>query len=209
MTKGDQTRERIIAKAAELFNQRGLEGTSMADLMEATGLEKGGIYRHFPSKEAVAAEAFDYAWEAAFQERVRDLNSIPGSVDRLKRLITNFVERRSSIPGGCPLLNTAVESDDGNPVLRERARHALGKWQELIVSIIREGIERREIRNEVNPNQMAMLIISSLEGALMISRLERNRDALQAARAHLENYLEKEVRAGNGLGVKKRNIFPS
>jgi TetR/AcrR family transcriptional repressor of nem operon len=194
MSKGKETRERIIAKAAELFNQRGLEGTSLADLMEATGLEKGGIYRHFASKEAVAAEAFDYAWEAAFQERVRDLNSIPGSVDRLKRLITNFVERRSSIPGGCPLLNTAVESDDGNPVLRERARHALGKWQELIVSIIREGIERREIRNEVNPNQMAMLIISSLEGALMISRLERNRDALLAARAHLENYLEKEVR---------------
>jgi len=166
----------------------------MADLMEATGLGKGGIYRHFPSKEAVAAEAFDYAWEEAFQERVRDLGKISGSVDRLKHLIANFVERRSSIPGGCPLLNTAVESDDGNPVLRERARHALGEWQELIVSIIREGIERREIRNEINPNQMAMLIISSLEGALMISRLERNRDALLAARAHLENYLEKEVR---------------
>jgi TetR/AcrR family transcriptional repressor of nem operon len=195
MSKGDQTRERIIAKAAELFNQRGLEGTSMADLMEATGLEKGGIYRHFPSKEAVAAEAFDYAWEEAFQERVRDLGSISGSVDRLKHLIANFVERRSSIPGGCPLLNTAVESDDGNPVLRERARHALEKWQELIVSIIREGIERREIRTEVNPNQIAMLIISSLEGALMISRLERNRDALLAARSHLDRYLDQEVRA--------------
>jgi TetR/AcrR family transcriptional regulator, transcriptional repressor for nem operon len=195
MSKGDQTRERIIAKAAELFNQRGLEGTSMADLMEATGLEKGGIYRHFPSKEAVAAEAFDYAWEKAFQERVRDLGSISGSVDRLKHLIANFVERRSSIPGGCPLLNTAVEADDGNPVLHERARHALGKWQELIVSIIREGIERREIRNKVNPNHMAMLIISSLEGALMISRLERNRDALLAARSHLDSYLEKEIRA--------------
>jgi TetR/AcrR family transcriptional regulator, transcriptional repressor for nem operon len=194
MSKGDQTRERIIAKAAELFNQRGLEGTSMADLMEATGLEKGGIYRHFPSKEAVAAEAFDYAWEEAFQERVRDLDSVSGSVDRLKHLIANFVERRSTIPGGCPLLNTAVESDDGNPVLRERARHALGKWQKLIVSIIREGIERREIRNEVNPSQVAMLIISALEGALMISRLERNRDALLAARSHLDDYLDNELR---------------
>src|SRR5215470_7864779 len=195
MSKGDQTRKRILAKAAELFNQHGLEGTSMADLMQATGLEKGGIYRHFPSKEAVAAEAFDYAWEEALQERIRDLDSIPGSVDRLKHLIENFVERRSTIAGGCPLLNTAVESDDGNPVLRERARQALSRWQDLLVSIIREGIERREIRNEVNPNQMAMLIISSLEGALMISRLERNRDALLAARAHLENYLENEVRA--------------
>jgi len=195
MSKGDQTRERIIAKAAELFNQRGLEGTSLADLMEATGLEKGGIYRHFASKEAVAAEAFDYAWEAAFQERMRDLDTIAGSVDRLKRLIANFVDRCSSIPGGCPLLNTAIESDDGNPVLRERARQALGKWQNLLVSLINKGIQRQEIRSGVDPNRLATLIISFLEGALMISCLERNRDALMAARSHLNNYLEREVSA--------------
>ena len=195
MSKGGETRERIIAKAAELFNQRGLEGTSLADLMEATGLEKGGIYRHFPTKEAVAAEAFDYAWEAALQERVRDLDSIPGSVDRLKHLITNFVDRRSTIPGGCPLLNTAIEADDGNPLLRERARQALAKWQNLLISIAKEGIQRREIRNGVDPNRLATIIISSLEGALMISRLERNRDALAAARSHLDDYLDKEVRA--------------
>jgi TetR/AcrR family transcriptional regulator, transcriptional repressor for nem operon len=194
MSKGDETRERIIAKAAELFNQRGLEGTSLADLMEATGLEKGGIYRHFSSKEAVAAEAFDYAWDAAFQERVRDLDNIPGSVDRLKQLIANFVERRSTIPGGCPLLNTAIESDDGNPVLRERARQALRKWQNLLISLITDGIQRREIKRGVDPNGLAMVIISSLEGALVISRLERNRDALMATRSYLERYLDKEVR---------------
>jgi TetR/AcrR family transcriptional regulator, transcriptional repressor for nem operon len=205
MSKGDETRERIIAKAAELFNQRGLEGTSLSDLMEATGLEKGGIYRHFPSKEAVAAEAFDYAWDAAFQERVRDLDCIPGSVDRLKHLIANFVERRSSIPGGCPLLNTAVESDDGNPVLRERARQALGKWQSLLISVINEGIRRREIRSGTDPNKLAMIIISSLEGALMISRLERNRDALLAAGSHLDNYLDKEVRVHARFSAPSRS----
>jgi TetR/AcrR family transcriptional regulator, transcriptional repressor for nem operon len=195
MSKGDQTRERIIAKAAALFNQRGLEGTSMADLMEATRLEKGGIYRHFPSKEAVAAEAFDYAWGAAFQERVRDLDSIPGSIDRLKHLIANFVERRSSVPGGCPLLNTAIEADDGNPVLRERARRALREWRNLLVSIINEGIRCQEISIGVDPNSLATLIVASLEGALMISRLERNRDALLAAQSYLDNYLDGEGRA--------------
>lgn len=195
MSKGKETRERIIAKAAELFNQRGLEGTSLADLMEATGLEKGGIYRHFPSKEAVAAEAFDYAWEAAFQERVRDLDRTPGTVDRLKQLIANFVERRSPVPGGCPLLNTAIDADDGNPILRERVRQALGRLRNLVLSIIHEGIQRREIRPGVDPNRLAPLIISSLEGALMMSRLERNRDALLAVRSHLDHYLEKEVRA--------------
>jgi TetR/AcrR family transcriptional repressor of nem operon len=195
MSKGEETRERIIAKAAELFNQRGLEGTSLADLMEATGLEKGGIYRHFPSKEAVAAEAFDFAWEQAFQERVRDVASIAGSVNQLKHLIANFVERRSTIPGGCPLLNTAIDSDDGNPILRERARQALRNWQGLLESVINEGIQKNEITNGVNSHKLAMLIISTLEGALMISRLERNRESLLAARSHLDRYLDKEVRA--------------
>lgn len=167
----------------------------MADLMEATGLEKGGIYRHFPSKEAVAAEAFDYAWDAAFEERMRDLDTIRGPVDRLKQLIANFVERRSSIPGGCPLLNTAIDADDGNPVLRQRAENALQKWRDLLVSIANLGIQRQEIRPETDSNTLATLIISTLEGALMISRLERNRDALLAAQSHLDHYLEKTVRA--------------
>ena len=181
----------------------------MADLMEATGLEKGGIYRHFPSKEAVAAEAFDYAWEEAFQERVRDLGGVSGSVDRLKHLIANFAARRSSIPGGCPVLNTAVESDDGNPVLRERARQALGKWQDLLTSVINEGIQQGEIRSGVDPRRLAMLVISTLEGALMISRLERNRDALVAARSHLDDYLDREVRArGKGSRMSKLRDAP-
>lgn len=202
MSKGEETRERIIAEAAALFNQRGLEGTSMADLMEATGLEKGGIYRHFPSKEAVAVEAFDYAWEAAFDARMRDLDVIPNSVDRLKRCVVNFVERRSSVPGGCPLLNTAIESDDGNPVLRERARRALGKWRDLLSSIIDKGIERKEIRRGVDARKLATLVISSLEGALMISRLERDRQALIATQSYLERYLETEVRLGKQSRVR-------
>src|SRR5499425_2961258 len=115
MSKGEETRERIIAKAAELFNQRGLEGTSLSDLMEATGLEKGGIYRHFPSKEGLAAEAFDYAWRETLNARIHDLDATSNTVERLKQLVANFIDRRGIIPGGCPLLNTAVDTDDGNP----------------------------------------------------------------------------------------------
>ncbi len=62
MSKGEATRQRIIALAAPLFNQHGYNGCSLNDIMEATGLEKGGIYRHFESKEELAAEAFDFAW---------------------------------------------------------------------------------------------------------------------------------------------------
>jgi TetR/AcrR family transcriptional regulator, transcriptional repressor for nem operon len=194
MRKGEQTRQEIIRKAAPIFNQRGFDGAALSDLMRATGLEKGGIYRHFDSKQQLAAEAFDYAWRETLDARIHDLNAIPNSVDRLKQLITNFIERRGTIPGGCPLLNTAIDTDDGNSVLRERARKALHGWRSYLVSIVRAGIKAREIRSTVGPKKLATLLISSLEGAIMVYRLERNEEALRAVQAHLDHYLETEVR---------------
>lgn len=195
MPKGQKTRERIVAQAASLFNQHGFEGSSMSELMEATGLEKGGIYRHFSSKEELAAEAFDYAWKATLDIRMHDLDRVPNSIDKLKQFVANFADRpRSSVPGGCPLLNTAIDADDGNPVLRNRALKGLHDWRDRLGSIISTGIKRREIRRGVDSKKLATLIISSLEGALMIARLERDREALVAARSHLESYLETEVR---------------
>ncbi|PYU18364.1 MAG: TetR/AcrR family transcriptional regulator [Acidobacteria bacterium] len=195
MRKGEQTRQEIIRKAAPIFNQKGYDGAALSDLMRATGLEKGGIYRHFASKEELAAEAFDYAWRETLEARIHDLDSIANSVDRLKQLVVNFVERRGIIPGGCPLLNTAIDTDDGNSVLRERARSALGGWRDYVVSIIRTGIRAREIRPRTDAKKLATLIISSLEGAIMVYRLERDEEPLRAVRAHLDNYLETEVRA--------------
>jgi TetR/AcrR family transcriptional repressor of nem operon len=194
MSKGEETRRRIVAKAATLFNQHGFEGGSMSELMEATGLEKGGIYRHFASKEELAAEAFDYAWQAASHARMHDLDLVPNSVDRLKQFVRNFVARRPSVPGGCPLLNTAIDADDGNPVLRERALKALRGWRRRLSSIVSTGMERKEIRQDVDPKRLATLIISSLEGALMISRLEKNNEALSGVQSYLESYLDAEVR---------------
>jgi TetR/AcrR family transcriptional repressor of nem operon len=196
MTKGEQTRRDIVAKAAPLFNQKGFEGTSLADLMQATGLEKGGIYRHFSGKRELAAEAFDYAWEKAVRGRLDGVAEVPNCVDRLKKTIDNFVERRAGlVPGGCPLMNTAVEADDGNPVLRARARKALQGWTERLSRITAEGIKKRQIDRRVAPRGLSQLIIGSLEGALLISRLRKDEEPLQATRQHLHEYLEQSVRA--------------
>ena len=63
MRKGEETRQTIIAKAAPLFNQQGYAGASMADIMAATGLQKGGLYNHFASKDELAVAAFAHNWE--------------------------------------------------------------------------------------------------------------------------------------------------
>lgn len=193
MSKGEETRLRIVAEAAPLFNQRGYEGCSMQDIMDATGLEKGGIYRHFESKEELAAEAFDFAWAMAFSKRRQNLDSIPNPVDRLKQHIANFV-LRSTFPGGCPLLNTAVDSDNGNPVLRERVREALRGWQTMLQNILKDGIADGSIRADLDVDKVSRLIIAGLEGGMLISRIERNDQALRAAMEHLDSYIESQVR---------------
>ena len=198
MSKGDQTRQRIVAQAASLFNRRGYEGASMSELMKATGLEKGGIYRHFSSKEELAAEAFDYAWQHALDLRMRDLDSVANKVDALKLFISNFIELHPHIPGGCPLLNTAIDADDGNLILRQRARKALRGWHKELSQLVTDGIRHKEIRRGTDAEQVATAIISSLEGALMMSRLEGNKKAMSDVQSYLETYLDSHLRAEIG-----------
>jgi TetR/AcrR family transcriptional repressor of nem operon len=195
MTKGDQTRREIIQKAAPLFNQKGFEGTSLSDLMRATGLQKGGVYRHFSSKEELAGEAFDYAWQRAVEVRQDGIDEALGSVERLKKMIDNFVDLREGlVPGGCPLMNSAVEADDGNPVLRARAKSALRSWMARVSKAVARGIAEKEIDPRVDPQILAQLIISNLEGALLISRIENDRAPLNHARKHLREYIDTKVR---------------
>jgi len=196
MRKGEETRREIIRKAAPIFNQRGYEGAALSDLMKATGLEKGGIYRHFDSKQQLAAAAFDYAWSLALDTRFEGTEKVPNTVDRLKQIVRNFRDRRDGlIPGGCPLLNTAMDSDDGNPQLRAKALRALSDWLDRLRWITEEGKQQGEIRKSVDSFELAMLIVGTLEGSFLVSRLHRQDTARNVACRHLEEYLETSVRA--------------
>jgi len=193
MTKGELTRKRIVEAAAPIFNQHGYEGSSLNALMEATGLKKGGIYRHFASKEELAAEAFDYTWEAAWKARLSHVDDKANGINKLKQLIANFVERRSPVPGGCPVLNTAVDADDGNPILRSRVGKALRSWTGRLQAYVEEAQQERDAKPDVDPKDVATLIVASLEGALMMSRIQRNDEALRRVQSHLNEYLDNEV----------------
>jgi TetR/AcrR family transcriptional repressor of nem operon len=197
MSKGDLTREHIVAKAAPIFNRSGFAGTSLSELMAATGLQKGGIYRHFKSKEELAAAAFDHAWRRSWNARWTGIDKNANSIDQLKQFVANFVDNRTElVQGGCPVLNTAVDSDDGNPILRDRARKALARWLKRVQSIVSAGIANDEIRKEVDPQSTATIIISTLEGALIIGRLQRSNLALEQAREYLVNFLDSLATAG-------------
>jgi TetR/AcrR family transcriptional regulator, transcriptional repressor for nem operon len=196
MSKGEETKEKIIKQAADLFNQQGYAGSSIADIMRVTGLQKGGIYNHFKSKDDLALQAFDYAIAQIKQLYRNAWKDKRHAIERLQAIIAVFqlhVEK-PLIEGGCPLLNTAVESDDAHPVLRERAQKAMDSWRDLLRLIIYKGIERGEIRPGVDADEVTTIIISSLEGAVMMSKLYGNGIHIKRVAKYLNEYCDRVLR---------------
>jgi AcrR family transcriptional regulator len=196
MSKAAQTRAKIVAKAAPIFNQHGYGGTSISDVMQATGLKKGGIYNHFDSKDELALAAFDYAVDLIKQRYALILKEAAG--DRIAQLlgIVNVFSSNAANPpvaGGCPLLNTAVESDDTHPALRERVRMVMDEWHDLIKHIVAKGIASGEFYPDVDGAFLATIIVATIEGALMQSKLYGDNIHMERAVAHLTKYLKDNV----------------
>jgi len=195
VSKGEQTREMILAQAAQLFSRQGYFGSSLSDIMHETGLEKGGIYNHFSSKEQLALEAFDFSVELVRQRTRLALAGKVNAVDRLLAIVAVFqgLVEDPLLGGGCPILNTAVEADDAQPALRERACNAMDDWRETVHRIVKKGIDRQEIRPGVDADALATLLISSLEGAIMLSKLYGDNVHMRRVVEHLNNYITTTV----------------
>lgn len=197
MTKGEETRQMILHRSAEVFNRKGYYGASMADIIQATGLEKGGIYNHFGSKDDLALAAFDYAVDLVRQEFQLALKDKRDAIERLQAIVGVYraIPGGSPVAGGCPVLNTAVESDDTHPVLRDHARRAMDEWREFIRRVVNKGIERGQVRPDVQADDLATLLIATLEGAIMLTKLYDDNAHMNRAVEYLEQHLEQHVRA--------------
>jgi len=191
MRKGTRTRRLILDKAASLMNRHGFLSVPLSEIMAETGLGKGGIYNHFASKEEMALEVFDHAANAALERFRGALATEERPASQLQALMRVFLEGESALPGGCPLLNAAIESDDAHPILRERVRTAMDAMKTLIEAIVQRGMDIGEFGQDTDPEEVAWLLISMLEGALMLSKLYQDPQPLQAAVEHLCSYVQR------------------
>ena len=192
MTKGENTRNYIIKKSAELFNQRGYAGSSLSDITEVTGIKRGGIYRHFACKDEIALEAYDYSVgivNEKFTEAVSEQQSAIDKILAIFKVYEQVVEHPPFI-GGCPVLNTAIESDDTHPELRKKAQQSLERMLQYIKGILHQGIKNGELKPNIDTDALATFIFSTLEGGIMLSKLEGNNRHMQFNIESLSKYLE-------------------
>lgn len=196
MKKGESTKQFIIEKAAEIFNQKGYSGGSLNDIMEATGLQKGGVYRHFDNKDKIALEAFDFSFslmEKRFIDALNKENTAYGKLIAIINVYSDIIENPPLI-GGCPLLNTAIDSDNTHPLLQEKARQAMNKWIDIIRRILNYGVSQNEFNNDIEIDYIPSYIISTIEGAVMISRLYNDSKHIKYACSQLAEFVNNKIK---------------
>jgi TetR/AcrR family transcriptional regulator, transcriptional repressor for nem operon len=193
VSKASRTKQRIIEQAAILFNQNGYAGTSINDIMKLTSLQKGGIYNHFKSKDEIALAAFDLTFDLLKRKVLVDVPNRHHAIDRLVAIVDGFkgFTQEATIIGGCPILNTAVESDDTHAPLRSRTQQAANEILVIIESIVELGIRQQEIVATANPQEISIIIISTIEGAIMLSKLYDTDMYLDRAIEHLHQYIKR------------------
>jgi TetR/AcrR family transcriptional repressor of nem operon len=194
VTKAERTKEFIITKAAPLFNKKGYAGTSMNDIMKATGLAKGGLYGNFKSKDEIAALAFEYSYNLLKEDiakKVLPKKTAPEKLHTIFQYYKNYTIA-PTIEGGCPLLNTAVDADDAYPFLKKKAREALHEMLGVLQKILEKGIREKDFRRDLDVKKEAELIYAQIEGGIMMAKVSDDVTVLNRLLDNLKHRVETE-----------------
>jgi len=188
MSKFSSSKSRMIAKTAELLQTQGYHATGLTQIVEESGTPKGSLYFHFAGgKEELAAEAVRTAGTAFGREIEAVLASaddIADAVDAAIRMLARNLEE-SGFRKGCPVATVALEAATTSDRLQASCREAFQFWLQLI--------ERRLIGSGFTPTEAgarATLILAAIEGALMLSKAERNAQPLITIGAQLNVLLK-------------------
>jgi TetR/AcrR family transcriptional regulator, transcriptional repressor for nem operon len=187
----ESTRSLILTQAGTLFNVQGYKATSLSDITAATGLTKGAIYGHFLNKEALEEQALDYMASRVFEIMRAKIKAQTTAGDKLRAVFAYFKSylQNPPITGGCPILNAAIEVDDGHPSLKARAQGNMEVLKASVATILQNGINRGQLRGDMDVRGFTAIIIASLEGAIMMGKLSGTTEDLLAVVAHLEQTL--------------------
>jgi TetR/AcrR family transcriptional repressor of nem operon len=193
MGKAERTRQFIIEQAAPLFNEKGIAGTTIDDILAATKMAKGGLYGHFENKEEIATVMVDYLLNKLGNKIASVINKEKTAIKKLFAFIDVYKDPINSyIAGGCPILNFGVEADDTNPAIKQKVKVMIEEGQQGFRDIINEGVANKEFSADINPAEMAMKIFTMLEGGMMMSRVTGNtkymHDIIKMLKTDLKSY---------------------
>lgn len=192
MTKAERTRQFIIETSAPLINKKGMAGTSLSDIMEATKLAKGGIYGNFENKEEICTESFLFLRAQLASKLDLAVTKGKSAKEKLFNLLDVYGNDKNMVEG-CPIMNFGTEADDTNSVMREHVKKAILSAQKRFFNIVEDGIQDKELSSEMNAEEFSIRTFALIEGAVLCRKVFRNNDqiniVLDSIKKEFEKYL--------------------
>ena len=191
--RGRASRERIVERAAELFTERGVAGTSLDEVLAAAGAGKSQLYHYFRGRDELVEAAVGLRCTQVLAGLTQALGSV-ASMAGLERALEDFVAgfEQMGLPG-CPIGSLAAEVAERNDGARLKAAAAFDAWEQLFADAIGRMRDRGELRSDASPRVLATALLAGIEGGMVLSQTRKDpaslHIAVEAGLAQLRTYL--------------------
>ncbi|GAA3244742.1 TetR/AcrR family transcriptional regulator [Streptomyces sp. XM83C] len=186
-------RERMVFSAAQLIRREGVAGTGMREVAAHAAAPRGSLQHYFPGgKEQLVNEAVAWAGRYARGRVARFVAALPEPTPSglFARMVAQWTDEYAAegFAGGCPVAAATVDCSQSSAATREAASAAFADWTGAVAEALAEmGVPAERART------LATVMISALEGALLIARAERDVRALEAVTQELGPLLDAAV----------------
>lgn len=191
LTKAEKTKQFILETAVPLYNEKGISGVNIDDVLEATRLTKGCLYGHFEGKDDLSEQVIDLALKMVsdkIRAEVYKGKTIKGKIFGFLDFYKNPFE--TFISGGCPIFNTAVQVDNNYPVIKKKVAKVLKSGQQELTALLQHGIDSGEFSKNLDPAVFAFKLVASVEGGVVMCRVMDTAKPMQGLIKSLKTELE-------------------
>lgn len=190
-SKGQETRNHILQESRKLFTAHGFQNSSVSEIMSATGVKKGNLYYHFPSKEALGIAVL----EDAAEEFAGIIEHSLAGTDPLQRIMSSCraildLMQQDNFVGGCLFGNTALEMSGSSQQFRQILIDVFDGWSQRLVHELVEARTLELLNSRASDTTLSTAIIAVLEGGIMLSRVYEDKKALEECIASIAILLQ-------------------
>ena len=192
-TKGDLTRQHILEKSMQLFSVQGYFNTSIAGIVKATGLTKGGLYGHFRNKEEIWHAVYDECvrvWKGVVFQGVRPISD---PLARINRVVENSLKHYLGggvFEGGCFLFNALVEFAGQSPAMSNHVLKGFQAFSALLHRWLEEAEQQGLLREGLDLDGIATFLVISMNGAAPLYAASRDPAVWRQTLAQLQLYMK-------------------
>lgn len=197
--KEHQTREKLIDAAMELFVFQGYASTGLSQIARHAGVNPGSLYYFFPTKEdllnATLQKRLGLLWPIVLR---RIWDSVDDPLERVFALLRQYREMlvMTEFRHGCPIGNLALELSESHPNARRLLAANFDNWLRAVEECFAEASHR--LPDDVDPRELAIFVLTTMEGAVMLARTYRDLRAYDAAISQLRTHVEGLVARATG-----------